>query len=171
MPPKKKVLQQKTCFMMGLIAVVASAVAAVLILFTAGAARLPLSIAFVMNGAMLLFLALSMKGPENKSQRAKLLGLFFMLLVSSFGLPLFCPALEMLVIPLLGVLYYRLGDRFRLMGLCLAELCYALCRTLALTSALRAHTALMVGLSLLVVAAMRFWVLFQLHRRAEESPA
>ncbi len=171
MPPKKKMLQQKTCFLMGLVAAVASAVSGVLMLFTQGAAQLPLTIAFVMNGAMLLFLALSMKGAEHRAMRTRLLGLFLMLLVSSFGLPLLCPALEMLVLPLLCLLFYQKGDRPPLLFLCVGELGYALCRTLALTSALRAYAPLMVGLSLLLVAALRFWVLLRLHRRAGEAPA
>lgn len=170
MPPKKKYLQQKTCFKMGLIAAVVGALAAFLMLFTAGPAQLFLTISFVMSGAMLLFLALAMKGPAHKSLRARLLGLFFMLLLSSFGLPLFCPALEMLVLPLLGILFYQVGDKRHLVFLCFAELAYALCRTLALTSLFGKAELAVVAVSLLLVSAARFWVLMRMHHRAEEAP-
>ncbi len=166
---KKKRIQPSTCLMMGLIGAVFSAIAGALMLGGFGEATLPRAVAFVMEGAMLLFLALANAGGQHRKTRAGLLGLFFMLLVSYFNLPLLCPALEMLVIPLLGFMRRQPGDGLCLAVLSLAELWYALCRTLVLAGLFGGAGLFAVGISLVLVSAARFWLLFRLHRRAGEA--
>ncbi|MDL2254580.1 hypothetical protein LJC49_11065, partial [Ruminococcaceae bacterium OttesenSCG-928-I18] len=143
-----------------------SAVGGVMMSLGLGQADFLRAAAFVMAGAMLLFLALAESGQENAGKRARLLGLFFLLLVSYFDLPLLCPVLEALVVPLLLVLYRRQGDGGRIALVGFFELTYALCRTLALAALFGAYTLQVVGMAMLAVAAARFWALLRLYRRA-----
>ena len=155
---------------MGLVGTVLSAATGAFLAFGLGAASLLRAGAFVLLGAMLLFLALAARGGENRAKRTKLLLLFFLWLLSYFDLPLLCPLCEALVVPLLALLYRDKGDGVRIGLLAGLELVYAVLRTLALTPLLGGYAVPALGLALILVSAARFWVLWALYRRAQEEP-
>ncbi len=170
---KKKRLLKSTCFMMGLIGATVGALCGLLVAFGLGQALLFRSISLVMQGAMVLFLALAEQGTPQKTKRAKLLALFFLVVLAYPDLPLLSPVAELLVLPLATLLYgRRKEDGLLWVLLLLAELLFASCKTLALFGNLQAYALLLTGGGLFLVSIFRFLFLCRLYRRsrAEENP-
>ncbi len=171
---KKKRLQKSSCFLMGLIGAAVGTLAGILMLLKVGEAALFSTVSLVMIGAMLLFLALAEQGPLQKAKRAKLLVLFFLVVLAYPNLPLLSPLAEALVMPLAGILYWRRTQDFPAwVILLLSEIGYAACKTLALWEGWQTHSLLLNGAGLVFVSLTRFFLLLRFFQRQkkEENPA
>lgn len=158
-PLSSKRIKAKTCALMGLIGSVAGVVAGALMaagLSEAGYAR---TAAFVLYGAMILFLAAFERGDGLRGLRTKLFLLFLALLVSWFDLPLLCPVLEALVLPLFSLLYRSPDMRPRFFVLLAAEALYLVIRTIAILPVFAPYTLQVVGAAIIVVSVARFAML------------
>lgn len=144
---------------MGIVGAFAGVVSGALMVTGLPAAQILRATAFVLYGLMLLFLATTAKGQEKKSFRAKLLLLFFSLLISFFDLPILCPALEALVLPLFSLFYRTPQMQGRWFLMVILEALYMVMRTLAITSLFGAYTATVVGAVLIVLSLARFVML------------
>ncbi len=165
---KKKRLFKSTCFMMGLVGSVVGAVCGILVFFGVGQALFFRSASLVMIGMMLLFLALAEQGVEHKGKRAKLMGLFFLLVLAYPNLPLLSPATELFVLPLAGLLYGAQKEFFPFwIFLVFSELSYAACQTLALWGGWQAYAMWLSGGGLVLVSVARFLLLLRFYRGAK----
>jgi hypothetical protein len=162
---KKKRLQKKTCFALGLAGAVMLLAGGVLVAASFGPANFLQMACFAFNGIMLLFLALMERGEDGRKKRVKLLLLFLALMIAQLRLP---PLdwLEALVLPLGLWMYAKKGDGPFLWGLAAAEVAVAALRTLALTPLLGAHPSRWVGGGMVVLALVRALVLLRFYRAA-----
>lgn len=171
-----KKLRITTCFGIAIAGAVCDALAGGLMLAGVGQALYAHTAAFVLYGAVLLFLGVVEKGPEKKGRRVRLLGLFFMLLLANLGLPLL-DWLEAPVLPLLLVMYWRAGGS-RMAGgapvlalLVLAELAAGLTRSLAIMpGALGASPLLVEGGVILAVGLVRGLAMALLLAHNKKNP-
>ncbi len=172
---KRRIVQPKNCFALGLAGAACSLAAGVMMAILVSPAVFFRFTAMAFTGIMLLFLATTEKGDDKRSRRIKLLLLFVALLISYLDLPLLCPPLEALVLPLLGIMYREKGNRTDLSAILLLsvlELAYAVIRTLALTPLLGPSPLpyQIMGITLALVAVARGWLLFRLYRAAAKQP-
>lgn len=169
---KKRILQKKTCFAAGLAGAVAGLACGVLQAAGTGPAEFLWRLAFVLYGLMLLFLAGTERGVQNKTRCVWLLLLFLALLVSYFNLPLLCPALEAVVLPLLGRMYWLENGKSRTPWwvLVVCEAVYLVVRTVMIMPSYEAVAALWVGVALALVSAARGWLLWVLYHNAAAQP-
>lgn len=168
---KKRRIQPKTCFMLGLAAQVVNAAAAVLMLLRLGPASMLAAMAFALTGGMMLFLCVVEKGDEKRGLRFKLLLLFLALLVSYFNLPPLNYLLDALLLPLLLLLYKRGRWHLPFALLLVAEAARMALRTVGVVDYFAPNTLVVEGAALLAVAALRFWALFLLYRAAAAGPS
>lgn len=176
---KFRKFQKHFCFALGMAGAVVALAGGALMLAGFGQAQYMQMASFVLTGAMLLFLGAMEKGPEKKALRAKLLVLFFVLVVSYLGLPQRLPPLdllEILVLPCLAGLYAKKGknDGLWITALVLFEITNAAVRTLTLTPLLggQAQALRIWGGATVLVALLRGIVLLRLYRRTKaEAPA
>lgn len=144
---------------MGIVGAFAGVVAGALMVTGLPAAQIFRAAAFVLYGLMLLFLATTGKGPERRTFRGKLLLLFFALLVSYFDLPILCPVLEAIVLPLFSLLYRTPQMQVRWLLLVLFEALYMVVRTLAITPIFGSYTVPLLGAVLIILSLVRFVML------------
>jgi len=169
---KKRLVQKKTCFLLGVFGAVLLLAAGLLMVLSRGPAQLLQMASFALTGGMLLFLAVQERGPNKTSRRTKWFGLFLLLLAGYLGLPLLDLA-EIPVLPLMLVMVWQKRHVPLLVGLLLAEVAFGALRTLAITPLLGPTPALWVGIGMMVLGAVRglaCGVLYrQYARQAEET--
>lgn len=163
---KKIHLKDSTCLAFGMAGALCNLLTAALMLAGVGPAMYARTAAFVLYGAMLLVLAVLQKGDAFKATRAKLMGLFFLLMLGWPQLPLLDLG-EALALPLFFAMLRHKGDGGWLAALALAEAQYAVLRTLGITSAFGPHRILVLGASLAAAGLVRGAALARLYRRAK----
>lgn len=163
---RKRRIPKTVCFGLGMAGAGMSMIAGILMVVGLGQMEFAHWAAFGLTGAMLLFLAADERGPENMARRLKLVGLFAMLLVAYFRLPPL-DLLEIPVLPLLGVLYWKKGDGPSAACLWVAEVLVVAVRYLGYAKVWGdEYVLLAMGIALVVAAAARGVVLLRLYRRA-----
>lgn len=166
---KKKRLQKKTCFALGIGGAALWLAAGVMVAANIGPANFVQMACLALTGAMLLFLATLEKGQAGKGRRVKLLLLFLALLAAYLRLwPM--DLLEVLVIPLMLTMYRKKGDAPFIVVAWVAEAGMATVRTLALTPLLGASPQLPVGLAMVVLGLVRGLLLARAYRAAAAEP-
>ena len=163
----KRKIQISTCLLLGLIGAGISSLTGLLMALHWGYFGYFRLAAFAMTGAMLLFCATLQQGKPQKGLRTKLLLLFFALLVSIFDLPLLCPPLEAIVLPLFFLLYPALFSKKQFYSLLGAEILFALIRTLAITDLFGTKPEVVVGFAWLLLSLLRGVFLLLAFRRAK----
>ena len=166
----KRKIQISTCLLLGISGAAISGLSGLLMALRWGYFGYLRLAAFALCGAMLLFFATLQQGAKQKGQRTKLLLLFFALLVSVFDLPLLCPPLEAIVLPLFFLLYPALFSKKQFYILLGAEILLAVIRTLAISDIFGAMPEVVVGIALLLVSALRLFFLWQGLRLSKTSP-
>lgn len=162
-----KRLSKSACYALGVAGAAMGLAAGTLMAMGLGAAAWLRAASFALIGAMLLFLASSYAGADNKRLRTRLLLLFFLLLVSFFNLPLLCPPLEAIVLPLLLRWVGDESDRpwwWLLVG---TEALYAIARTVALAGSLLPYVLLINGTCLALVSLVRGGLIIRVRRRTD----
>lgn len=152
----KKWIKPKTCATLGIIGALAGVLAGALMAAGLSQAAFARMAAFIFYGVMILFLAVWEKGPEKRGLRLRLFLLFVALLISWFDLPLLCPALEALVLPLFALLYRGEGIQSRFFALVALEVVYLAIRTIAIMPVFGGHTLQVMGIALIAVSVARF---------------
>lgn len=160
-----KQIQPKTCLLMGIIGALAGILAGVLMAAGISEARHARTAAFILYGVMLLFLAAFEKGDGKRGFRTKLFLLFLALAFSWFNLPLLCPFLEALVLPLFSLLYRRRDMRARFFILVIFEALYFVLRTMAIMPVFAPYTLQVVGFAIIAVSLARLVMLAYLRVR------
>lgn len=162
-------LRRRTCFSIGVVGAVMNLLAGVLMVTGVGPAMYAHTAAFVFFGGMLLLLAVTEKGNDNKTRRLKLLLLFILGLLGLLRLPLLDLA-EVFMLLLAAVMYLESRDWPWVLGLFVAEVGYGVVRTLALVPDFVGGNALLVeGIAVIVVGLVRGAVI--LRMRAVSLPA
>lgn len=162
-------LKKTTCFGLGLAAACVTLLGGILMVVGVGQAQYAHTGSLVLGGAMLLFLGVYEKGPENKGRRTKLLLLFFALIIAFLRLPPL-DLLEVLVLPCLLAMYGQRGDGGWMALLLAGEIASGAARTLALTSLFGSHGLVVVGGALVFTGLTRGLVLAVLFQRAKAQP-
>lgn len=165
----KKWIKPKTCILFGIVGALAAILAGALMAAGLSQANYARMAAFILYGVMILFLAVGEKGEANKRLRFKLFLLFVSLLVSWFELPLLCPVLEALVLPLFSLLYRSPEVKSRFFALAVFEVLYLVLRTVAIMPVFGAWTLQVMGLALIAVSVARLVMLTFLRARFIEE--
>lgn len=159
----RKRISRKTAALLGVIGSLAGVLAGALMAAGLSEARYAVTVSIIFYGMMLLFLSQNEPGAENRGRRIKIFLLFLALLISYFNLPLLCPALEAIVLPLFALLYRSWAMRPRFFALVAFEALYFVIRTIAITPAFGAYTQHVVGAALIAVSVLRFIMLIFLR--------
>lgn len=159
----KKRVTPKTAALLGVIGSLAGVLAGALMAAGLSQARYAVTASFIFYGVMLLFLSQNEPGTQNRARRIKIFLLFLALLFSYFDLPLLCPALEAIVLPLFALLYRSWAMRPRFFTLVAFEALYFVIRTIAITPTFEPYTAHVVGATLIAVSVLRFMMLIFLR--------
>lgn len=148
-------LRRSTCFMIGAVGAVMNLLTGILMIAGVGPAMYAQTAAFVFFGGMILLLAVTEKGPDNKTRRLKLLLIFILGILGLLRLPLLDLA-EVFVLPLVAVMYLQSRDWPWVLGLFVAEVGYGVVRTLALVPEFVGGNALLAeGIAVIVVGLVR----------------
>ncbi len=153
-----------TCVMLGIAGAVVGAVGGALMATGLSEAAYARMAALILYGAMLLFMAAYERGAGKGARRAKLFLLFLAVLVSILDLPLLCPALEAVALPLFCLLYRSPGLKVRWVVLVVCEIVYFAVRTAGIMPVFGAWTMQVLGAALVAVSAARFAALWQVRR-------
>lgn len=168
---KKRRIQLKTCFLLGLAGAAVYAAAGLLMALRLGQAAMLVVAAFVLMGGMLLFLCVLEKGEAKKPLRVKLLVLFLAWMLSYTDLAPLNYLADALMLPLLAVLYRQHKAHTPCFAvLALAEAGRLAARTLGVVDFFAPHTLAVEGAALALVAAARFWMLLTLYKMAAAAP-